>query len=113
MPDASEEAAMEIHVAIARSAPEREVLGIERSAGEDGSIAEPRPVDAVGRLEGVQPLLAGPADRLVAGIRLAAGIGVDKRREVVRADVLPDDVVVLGAVELEQAEFGLGPVESK
>ena len=126
-PDRADAAALsgvgeESPVSAIRSAlrvPKGEVLRVERPIRDDRTIAHGRPVQAVWRLEREQPVRLRRADeRLVAGVGGGGRVIVPEHGGVAGVDVErspgstgEDDVVVLRAPELDQAERGLPPMD--
>ena len=109
------ELAVKFAVDLGMRIPEGEVLRVERALGDDGLVADQRPVQAVGGLEGVQSVFrsaAASGQRLVACLRRAGGIGVFERREIVASQPVPHDVVGFRAGELAQAQLGLRPMDA-
>ena len=105
--------AMILAVLPALGIPEREVVRVKGALRDDGLPAEQRPVEAVGRLERVQPVLAAShAERLVSGVGSAVGIRVAERHKRVGPHAIPDDVVLLRVVPGEESQLGLRPVDS-
>src|SRR4051812_37079808 len=51
-------------------------------------------------------------NRLVAGVGAAVGVRVLERREAMRAVSVPDDVVLLRTIELEQAKLRFRPMDA-
>ena len=103
---------VELHIPPSESIPERQVLRVECPLGDDRFLAHQTPVDAVRRLERHQAsVVAAAADGLVPLVGRTRRVAVPERHEVVRPNPFPDDVVRLGAVELEQAQLRLGPVD--
>ena len=91
--------------------PERHVLSVERRVVQDGFVPHPPPVDPVGGRQRLQRLLAVDRlahDGLVPLGRFRLGVAVQKRDQV-RTGLHPDDAVVLGALELEDAQRRLRP----
>ncbi len=88
--------------------PKREVLRVERPLGKHRLVAEQPPVHAVGRGIGGEPL--GTRRRLVTVERLVKLIARHARPRVfeggeVMRRIAPNDVVLLGALKLEQAQL--------
>ena len=72
-----------------------------------------RPMNRVGRLEGVQPVrLAADAERLVLRTGRAFRVRVAERHERVRPDAVPHDVVLLRAIPFEQPQLRLRPMHA-
>ena len=105
--------------------PEREVLRVEGSFGNDGSVGYRRPVDPIRRLERQQAIgnlglgLVIHHHRLVNRIRSAEGIFVLEHRDVggvdERASLRPsdqDDIVVFAAANLVQPQGRFHPVDA-
>ena len=120
---AVDEDAREARVVAAGNVPEREVLGIEGALGEHGRGAQFTPSETVGGGEGVEAaggfallpvraLVLDAAEGLVALVEAGGGIQIEEGREVVRLNAAPDDVVVLRAGELDQADAGAGEVNA-
>src|SRR5262249_27401797 len=91
--------------------PESVVLCVEGALGDDGFVSNLRPVNAVRGVVRQEPAWAG-ASRLVALALAAVRVGVLERREVIKALRCPDDVVLLRAAKLEEAQLGSNPVEA-
>ena len=71
------------------------------------AIGRGKSKQAAGR-RALLPVLAGlleAGQRLVTLVRLAGRVRIEKRREIVRLDSLPDDVVLLGAGHFDDAQL--------
>ena len=94
--------------------PERQVLGIKGPCRDHRLVSHQGPVNCIGRLVDVEPLLAqwSPASyRLVPSIGCAIRIGILEGRKAMRADAVPDDIVRFRSFKFEQAKFRFLPVD--
>ena len=106
-------------ILLAHRIPEGQVLRVEGAVGDRGLVAGDAEADAVGRLEHVQPMRLADDDALVARVLRAVGIGVleDRRMGRIAANRghalgREDNVVLLRALELEQAQFRPPPMDA-
>ena len=100
-------------IAVADVVVESGVLRIEKAFCEDGFGLRKLPVDTVGRDVEEEAFRVRSADGLEALFGRASGIRVEERREIVGARVShPDDVVLLRAVEFEDAEIWFAPMDA-
>src|SRR5262249_2474084 len=106
MTDAVFEVARISHVLPAARIPKGHVLRIGRAVREHRLLPELFPADAVG---GDEQLRRPAAQSLVALLRRGLRVGVAKGVEVVNLLAGPDEVIVLGTLELDQAQLRHGP----
>ena len=96
-----------------QSVPEGQVMGVEGAIRDDRPVRHRRPVDTVGRFVDVETALCATlGDSLVRGVGLRVRVAVFERHEVIGARTLQDDVVILGSLELDQAQNGSGPLDA-
>ena len=94
---------------------EGEVLGIEVAFGDDWIGVHQFPAQSVGRLKDVESFLSqwpAAGDGFIARVLGALGVGVFEDGKAVSADAGPNDVVLFGALEIDEPELGFGPVDA-
>lgn len=92
------ESSMILNITISSIVEESQILRVECSFGDNGSIADQPPLNGIRTYESEQArfaILFSTGNGLILLVRLAIGIGIAKWREIMHAKIFQDNVVFL------------------